>query len=64
MTYILALFLPWLAVMLKERIFVGIMLLLLQITLIGWLSATLVSFFIIHVENSKKAIEKALKNNK
>ncbi len=58
--YILALFLPWLAVMLKGRMVTGVVLLLLQLTLIGWLPATAVAFFIINEENKKDAIEDAL----
>lgn len=60
MSYILALFLPWLAVMLKGRVFVGIVLLILQITLIGWLPATVVALFIVHQENTKDAIAEAM----
>ena len=60
MSYILALFLPWLAVMLKGRVLVGIVLLILQITLIGWLPATVVALFIVHQENTKDAIAEAM----
>ncbi|GBG03823.1 hypothetical protein AZSI13_31500 [Azospira sp. I13] len=60
MSYILALFLPFLAVMLKGRVLVGIVLLVLQVTLIGWLPATIVAFFIIHQENTKQAIREAM----
>lgn len=60
MMYILALFLPWLAVMLKGRIVTGVVLLILQITLIGWLPATVVAFFIINEENRRKAILEAM----
>jgi uncharacterized membrane protein YqaE (UPF0057 family) len=63
MLYILALFLPFLAVMLKGRIIVGVVLLVLQITLIGWLPATIVACFIINNENNKKHIEQAIKKN-
>ena len=35
-------------------------LLLLQLTLIGWLPATAVAFFVINDENKKQAIEDAL----
>ncbi len=58
--HILALFLPWLAVMLKGRMVTGVVLLLLQLTLIGWLPATAVAFFIINEENKKDAIEEAI----
>ena len=39
---------------------VGIVLLVLQVTLIGWLPATIVAFFIIHQENTKQAIRDAM----
>lgn len=60
MHYILAIFLPFLAVMLKGRVGTGIVLLLLQITVVGWFIATIVAFFIIHGENTKKAIADAM----
>jgi uncharacterized membrane protein YqaE (UPF0057 family) len=63
MLYILALFLPFLAVMLKGRVIVGMILLLLQLTVIGWLPATIVACFIINNENNKKHIEQAIKKN-
>ncbi len=63
MLYLVALFFPFLAVMLKGRIGVGILLLLLQITLIGWLPATVVACFIINNENNKKHIADAMRNN-
>ncbi len=58
MLYILAFFLPWLAVMIKGRIFTGIFLLILQLTLFGWIPATIAALFIIHNENTKEAIRK------
>ena len=61
MLYLLALFLPFLAVMLKGRIIVGSILLLMQITLIGWLPATIVACFIINNENNKKYIADAMR---
>lgn len=60
MSYILALFLPFLAVMLKGRVLAGIVLLVLQLTLFGWLPATIAALFIIHQENTKQAIREAL----
>jgi uncharacterized membrane protein YqaE (UPF0057 family) len=63
MLYILALFLPFLAVVLKGRIIAGVVLLLLQLTLIGWLPATIVACFIINNENNKKHIEQAIKKH-
>ena len=39
MRYVLALFLPWLSLMLQGKIGAGIVCLILQITIIGWLPA-------------------------
>lgn len=39
MRYVLALFLPWLSLMLQGKVFAGIVCLLLQCTLIGWIPA-------------------------
>lgn len=41
MRYILAIFLPWLSLMLQGKIGAGIVCLILQITVIGWLLATI-----------------------
>lgn len=41
MRYILALFLPWLSLMFQGKIGAGIVCLLLQISLIGWIPATI-----------------------
>ena len=60
MSYILALFLPWLAVMLKGRIFTGIVLLILQLTVIGWLPATVVAFFVISDAHKKRSLDDAV----
>jgi len=51
--YLLAFFLPWLAVMLKGRIFTGIALLVLEVlgifTVGGtWLLAVVIAFLVIH----------------
>lgn len=41
MRYVLAFFLPWLSLMLQGKILSGIICLLLQITIIGWIPAFL-----------------------
>ncbi|WNH08993.1 YqaE/Pmp3 family membrane protein [Thalassobellus suaedae] len=41
MRYILALFLPWLSLMLQGKIGAGIVCLILQITFIGWIPASI-----------------------
>lgn len=58
MSYILALFLPGVAVMVKGRIGLGLGLLLLQFTIIGWIPACAVAFAIINEQNRKAEIRK------
>jgi TM2 domain-containing membrane protein YozV len=41
MRYVLALFLPWLSLLFQGKIGAGILCLILQITIIGWLPATI-----------------------
>lgn len=47
MIYLLAMFLPFLAVMIVGRLGTGIVLLLLQLTLVGWVPAIIVAWVII-----------------
>lgn len=47
MIYLLAIFLPFLAVMLRGKILTGIVLLLLQLTVLGWLVAAPVAIVIV-----------------
>lgn len=55
MIYILAVFLPFLAVMLKGRVLTGLLLLILQITVIGWLiAAPLAIVIIMRVEAERR----------
>ncbi len=56
MFYVLAIFLPGIAVMLKGRIGLGLLLCLLHITILGWIPATIIAFVIINGENNKQAI--------
>ena len=44
MRYILAFFLPWLSLMLQGKIGAGIVCLILQLTIIGWLPAAIWAF--------------------
>jgi uncharacterized membrane protein YqaE (UPF0057 family) len=60
MSYILALFLPFLAVIFKGRPVLGLLLFVLQLTLIGWLPAVFIAFIVIHNENSKHAFQRRL----
>ncbi len=55
MRYILALFIPWLTFFTMGKPIQGILCLLLQITLIGWLPATIWSFISISNYDKVKA---------
>jgi uncharacterized membrane protein YqaE (UPF0057 family) len=48
MRYVLALFLPWLAFFTMGMVLSGIVCLILQLTVIGWLPATIWAFFAIN----------------
>jgi uncharacterized membrane protein YqaE (UPF0057 family) len=48
MRYLLALFLPWLAFFTMGMVLSGIICLILQLTVIGWLPATIWAFFAIN----------------
>lgn len=66
MRYILALFLPWLSLMLQGKIGAGIVCLILQITLIGWLPATIWAFTALnrmYADRRTDKIVSAMKNN-
>ena len=52
--YIFAVFFPGVAVIVAGRIWLGILLCLLHITIVGWIPATIVAFFLIHDQRQKK----------
>lgn len=54
MRYIIALFCPWFVFFTMGKLFQGLLCLFLQITIIGWLPATIWSFFSISDYNRKK----------
>ena len=60
MRLILALLLPWLTLFTIGRPFAGIICLILQITLIGWIPATLWAVYALSQYKTDKKIEKAL----
>jgi hypothetical protein len=62
MRLIIALILPWLTFFTIGRPLSGIICLILQITLIGWLPATIWAVFALNSYNTDKKIEKALGN--
>ncbi len=61
MRYVLALFLPWLAFFTMGMVLSGIVCLILQLTLIGWLPATVWAFFAINNYYSEKRNDKLIK---
>lgn len=60
MRLILALLVPWLQFFTIGRPFAGIICLLLQITIIGWLPATIWSVYALSQYKTEKKIEQAL----
>ena len=60
MRLIIALLLPWLTFFTIGRPFAGIICLILQITLIGWIPATLWAVYALSEYKTDKKIEKAL----
>ena len=60
MRLIIALLLPWLTFFTIGRPFAGIICLIIQITLIGWIPATLWAVYALSQYKTDKKIEKAL----
>ena len=60
MRLIIALLLPWLTFFTIGRPFAGIICLILQITLIGWIPVTLWAVYALSQYKTDKKIEKAL----
>jgi len=60
MRLIIALFLPWLTFFTIGRPFAGIVCLVLQITIIGWIPATIWAVFALGQYKTDKKIEAAL----
>lgn len=60
MRLLLAIFLPWLSFFFIGRPLAGIICLILQITLIGWLPAALWAVYALNNYNTDKKIAKAL----
>jgi uncharacterized membrane protein YqaE (UPF0057 family) len=49
-----AILLPWLALFLRGRIFQGILCLILQITVIGWIPAAIWAIVIVNNDNQER----------
>lgn len=60
MRYLIALLVPWVAFFTMGKIIQGIICLILQITLIGWLPATIWAFFSISDYNRKKEADRVI----
>jgi uncharacterized membrane protein YqaE (UPF0057 family) len=60
MRLLLALFLPWLQLFTIGRPFAGIICLLLQISLIGWVPAVIWSVYALSQYNTDKKIKQAI----
>ena len=60
MRLFIALILPWLAFFTIKRPFAGIICLILQLTLIGWIHATIWAVYALSQYKTDKKIEKAL----
>lgn len=56
MLHVLALVLPWLAIMLRGKLFAGLLLLILQCTMVGWIPATIVAWIILSSGGSGSAL--------
>jgi uncharacterized membrane protein YqaE (UPF0057 family) len=50
----LAILLPWLALMLRGRIFQGLLCLILQVTLIGWIPAAIWAALVVNNDNQER----------
>lgn len=60
MRYLVALFLPWLSFFTMGKVGQGILCLILQITLVGWLPATIWAFISISNYNADKRTDRVV----
>lgn len=56
-----AILIPWLALMLRGRIFQGIICLFLQLTLIGWIPAAIWAVMVINNDNQERRHRELIK---
>ena len=54
MIYLVAILLPWLALMLRGRIFQGLLCILLQLTLLGWIPAAIWAVLVVNNDNADR----------
>jgi uncharacterized membrane protein YqaE (UPF0057 family) len=54
MMYAVAVIVPFLALLLRGKVFQGIVCLILQVTLIGWLPAAIWAVMVVHNDNQER----------
>jgi len=67
MRYLLALFLPWLSLILQGKVFSGILCLILQLTVLGWIPASIWAILSInrmYADRRTEKIVRAIKQNR
>ncbi|WP_310377674.1 YqaE/Pmp3 family membrane protein [Flavobacterium sp.] len=64
MRYVLAFFLPWLSLMLQGKILSGVICLVLQLTIIGWIPAFIWAFTALNRMYADRRTNKIIKNMK
>ena len=65
MRYVIAFFFPWLSLFLQAKIFSGLLCLILQITIIGWIPAVIWAFTSLnrmYADRRTRSIIKAIHN--
>ncbi|MFM9942154.1 MAG: YqaE/Pmp3 family membrane protein [Hyphomicrobiaceae bacterium] len=65
MNYLVAIFFPWLSFFFMGKVVQGIICLILQLTLIGWIPASIWAFMAIsghHADKRVAKLEKAIRN--
>lgn len=61
MRYLIAFFFPWLSLLLQGKIFSGIICLILQLTIIGWLPAAIWAFASLHNMYADRRAERVIR---
>lgn len=54
MIYLVAILLPWVALMVRGRIFQGILCLLLQVSVLGWIPAAIWAVLVVNNDNADR----------
>lgn len=62
MRYLIAIFLPWLTFFTMGKVFQGILCLVLQLTLVGWLPATIWAIVSVSNYHADKRTDKILRS--